>query len=75
MGERKKKLKPHPGLRGEPGRNLDLLGQNEAKQLLVVAAAERKDARHHLKGDNAKPPPVDGAAIVAVLDNLGCTHN
>lgn len=55
------------GISRQRARELDVLHEDELKQLLVVLVVERQSAAHHLVHHHAKTPPIHGAAIVVVF--------
>ncbi len=59
------------GLLRQIARELDLLHEDQLEEDVMVAVVERQPAAHHLVHDDAQAPPVDGAAVVVVLEHLG----
>mmetsp|Transcript_39863 Transcript_39863/g.124626 ORF Transcript_39863/g.124626 Transcript_39863/m.124626 type:complete len:220 (+) Transcript_39863:1976-2635(+) len=53
-----------------PGRQLQLSVDDLLVDLLVVAPAEGRRARHHLIGERAQAPPVHGLAVALALEHL-----
>ena len=58
------------GVRRQRSGELDVLHQDELKQLLVVLVVEGQPAAHHLVRHHAQTPPVHRPAVVVVLQDL-----
>ena len=58
------------GVRRQRSGELDVLHEDELKQLLVVLVVKGQPAAHHLVRHHAQTPPVHRPTIVVVLQNL-----
>lgn len=58
------------GVCRQSARELDVLHQDELKQLLMVLVVERQPATHHLIGHHTQTPPVHRPTVVVVLQDL-----
>lgn len=58
-------------LKREIAREFHFFDENERKQNVVVAVVEGQAAAHHFIHDDTGAPPVDGQAVVVVLQHFG----
>jgi hypothetical protein len=49
-----------------------LVLEDRIEDLVLVVAAERRLAEEHLVDENAKRPPVDGAPVALLEEDLEC---